>query len=231
MVFDLHNVRSRRGAAAVPRQQPAAPPRVVPAKSLPERPTGASADRQPRPASARRPRGPVLIRGWSALHLAGFALLLTISAACAAIVYGEITAEPTSPIAAIAPAAAPALPVPAAEEPAFAVPPLQTYAEVTERPLFSPSRRPAAVTQQVAGPASSLALVGVVISGDGRVALIRQGKAPALARVREGQQVEGWTVRSIAPDRVVVRNGTSEAQLKLHEDTTAAKDGNSQSGQ
>jgi len=120
---------------------------------------------------------------------------------------------------------------PPAQERVFVMPPLQSYAEVTERPLFSPSRRPATVTQQVAGPASSLALVGVVISRDGGVALIRSGKAPALARVREGQQIEGWTVRSIAPDRVVVRNGTSEAQLKLHEDAPAAKDASSLSGQ
>jgi len=197
----------------------------------PERPTGATLERQPLPVSAPRPRGPVLIRGWSALHLAAFALLLAVAAASATVVYGELTAEPPAPAAATEPPAAPVPAAPPAQERVFVMPPLQSYAEVTERPLFSPSRRPATVTQQVAGPASSLALVGVVISRDGGVALIRSGKAPALARVREGQQIEGWTVRSIAPDRVVVRNGTSEAQLKLHEDAPAAKDASSLSGQ
>ncbi|HUN46505.1 MAG TPA: type II secretion system protein N [Stellaceae bacterium] len=198
---------------------------------LPERPTGATLERQVLPVSAPRPRGPVLIRGWSGLHLGGFALLLAVAAASAAVIYGELTAEPPVPVAASEPSGASALPAPPAQEPVFAMPPLQSYAEVTERPLFSPSRRPATVTLQMAGPSSSLALVGVVISRDGGIALIRSGKGPALARVREGQQVEGWTVRSIAPDRVVVRNGTSEAQLKLHDDAPAAKDANSQSAQ
>jgi len=233
MVFDLSNIRSRRSAATPPRQQPAPPRRAAPAKPAAELPTGAAADRRPVPASIVAPRrlGPTLIRGWSTLHLTAFTALLAVCLVCAAVVYRELASETPSLIAGGAePAVTPAISPPAAEDGSFVMPPLATYSEVTARPLFSASRRPATAVQQTA-VMSSLALAGVVISRDGRVALIRQGKSPGLTRAREGQQVGGWTVRSIAADRVVVSDGVAVAELKLHEDPAPNRDGDTQAPQ
>ena len=185
------------------------------AKPAVELPTGAAAERRPLTTitdGARR-AGPTLIRGWSAMHFAGFAALLMISVVCAAIVYRELTQAGPTPIVGSgeAPAALAVPPTPA--EGTFVMPPLDTYREVTARPLFSATRRPAATASHAAAPMASFALAGVVISSDGRVALIRQGKTPGLIRVKEGQQIEGWTVRSIAADRVVVSNGAADAEI------------------
>jgi hypothetical protein len=219
MVFDLSNIRSRRSAAAAPRQQPPAPRRPAPVKSPAEQSPDVAEDRRPLPVStagARRP-GPTLIRGWSTLHLAGFAVLLAVCMACAVVVYRELADEATM-AGNGEPPVAPAIAAAAAEDGSFVMPPLATYNEVTARPLFSVTRRPAAAARQTSAAMSSLTLAGVVISRDGRVALIRQGKSPGLTRVREGQHVGGWTVQSIAADRVVVSDGAAQAELKLLED-------------
>ena len=223
MVFELNKVRSRASASPPPRV-PVTPTRPITVGPAAERPVGAVAER-PSPTTIGVPgrRGPAPIRGWTVMHFLAFAALVAISLLCAAMLYRELTEPAPAPSKAAAGQATVTAPVapPAGAPASFAMPPLQAYAEVTARPLFSPGRRPPSVSQQVAGPASSLALVGVVISRDGRIALIRQGKAPAAARVQEGQLVDGWTVKSIAADRVVVRSGATEAELKLHEDAPA----------
>lgn len=179
---------------------------------------------------ARR-AAPTLIRGWSSLHLAGFAVLFAICLVCAVVVYRELADETPALIAGGAePSVAAAISAPAAADGTFVMPPLASYGEVTARPLFSASRRPAAAARQTA-VMSSLALAGVVISRDGRVALIRQGKSPGLTRAREGQQVGGWTVRSIAADRVVISDGATQTELKLHEDPAPSRDGSAQPAQ
>lgn len=219
MVFDLNNIRSRRSTAAPPRQQPPAPRRPAPVKSPAERPPDVAEDRRPLPvpAAGARRAGPTLIRGWSALHLAGFAALLATCLACAVVVYRELANEAAMAADGELPVAV-AISAATAEDGLFVMPPLASYDEVTARPLFSVTRRPAAIARQASAAMSSLTLAGVAISRDGRVALIRQDKSTSLTRAREGQQVGGWTVQSIAADRVVVSNGAAQAELKLHED-------------
>jgi general secretion pathway protein N len=112
--------------------------------------------------------------------------------------------------------AAPARPLPPLPA-AFGLPPLSSYAEVAERPLFSATRRrrPEEAGQDLLGKSSSFVLVGVVISQAGRVALVQHGHPGELARLGEGQAVEGWAVQSILPDRVVLQHGATEYELKL----------------
>lgn len=138
---------------------------------------------------------------------------------CAVVVYRELTDEPVMARTG-EPTAAAAISAAAAEDGPFVMPPLASYDEVTARPLFSVTRRPAAIARPASAAMSSLTLAGVVISRDGRVALIRQDKSPSLTRAREGQQVGGWTVQAITVDRVVVSNGAAQTELKLHEDRT-----------
>ena len=161
-----------------------------------------------------RARG--IARSWSSLQ-AGAALLLFL--ACLGL-SGIIAAEISTPSL--------ALPDPAAEPSAtraknvaadgpvpFSLPPLQTFASVNERPLFSQSRRPAPQSDDTLGPWSSLVLAGIIISPESREALILHGKPPTVVHVQEGQDIDGWLVTSILPDRVVFRGGTTEHELKL----------------
>ena len=111
-----------------------------------------------------------------------------------------------------APAAKPAS---AGAAPAFSLPPLQRYAVVTERPLFSPDRKPPQHTAETAGAWSSFVLAGIIITPQSREALIAHGKPQAIAHLQEGQALEGWTITSIYPDRVVFRDGVDEHELRL----------------
>jgi hypothetical protein len=97
----------------------------------------------------------------------------------------------------------------------FVLPSLQRFSVVTERPLFSPSRRPALQTRDNSGAWSSFVLAGIIITPQSREALILHGKPPAIAHLQEGQSIDGWTVASIEADRVVFRDSVSEHELKL----------------
>jgi general secretion pathway protein N len=98
---------------------------------------------------------------------------------------------------------------------AFTLPPLQRFAIVTERPLFAPDRRPPQHTDATAGAWSAFVLAGIIISPQSREALVLHGKPQTIAHVQEGQALEGWTVTSIYPDRVVFGDGLNEHELRL----------------
>lgn len=161
-----------------------------------------------------RARG--LAHSWSTVQ-AGTALMLLL--ACLGL-SGIIAAElSTSSLAVADPAADPPPGTrakgAASEAPvAFSLPPLRSFASVNERPLFSQTRRPAPQGEDF-GPWSSFVLAGIIISPDSREALILHGKPPTVAHVQEGQDVEGWLITSILPDRVVFRAGTTEHELRL----------------
>ena len=138
--------------------------------------------------------------------------------ALAGVIYGEFDLAPGELDAS---AATPALPArlarPAGVPVSFAMPPIAAFGETVDRPVFSPTRRPppAERGRDSAAQLGSLVLVGLVIAPDGRRALIDHGQPPRIQRVTVGQEVEGWRVEAILPDRVVVHNGNARAELKL----------------
>lgn len=99
--------------------------------------------------------------------------------------------------------------------PSFALPPLQRFGIVTDRPLFSPDRKPPQHTDDTAGAWSSFVLAGIIITPQSRKALVLHGKPQTVAHLQEGQTLEGWTIASIDPDRVVFRDGLNEHELRL----------------
>jgi general secretion pathway protein N len=121
---------------------------------------------------------------------------------------------PAAPLPVVAGSTVPPLP----PQPASStLPPIESFAEVTRRPLFSPTRQPPPpeVVKDTQGNSTTIALLGIIISDDGRIALIEYGRPPALARLKEGQAVEGWTLQSILPDRIVLQHGTTEQEVRL----------------
>jgi type II secretory pathway component PulC len=86
---------------------------------------------------------------------------------------------------------------------------------VTDRPLFSPDRRPTADAGETRGSWSALVLAGIVVTPDSREVLIAHGNPSKIVHLQEGQSVDGWIVRSIAPDRVVVANGGDKHELRF----------------
>ncbi len=104
-------------------------------------------------------------------------------------------------------------------EVALSFPPRETFSEVAERPLFSPTRRPAVAAAVVAAATASevlnVDLVGVVIWPTQRLALVRINEGDGVLQVPEGGAVLGWTIVTIEPKRVVLRQGEAERELRL----------------
>lgn len=99
----------------------------------------------------------------------------------------------------------------------FAMPPLDSLAEVVRRPLFSEQRRPPATAAVAAADVRSTGfiLVGIVMSPTGGLALIEHGQPQHLDRVHEHQELDGWTVEQIVRDHVTLRHADDRIQIKV----------------
>jgi hypothetical protein len=94
------------------------------------------------------------------------------------------------------------------------LPPLTNFAATVERPLFSPSRRPAASAPAAApGTESRYRLLGIVASGTKKTAFVADNARRAELGV--GDTLDGWTVKEIRQDRVTLASPTGEMVLKL----------------
>ena len=92
--------------------------------------------------------------------------------------------------------------------------PFADFAAITERPLFAPTRRPTpAVKPATIAIESRYRLQGIIGVGSARHALIAPVAGGAGLDLGEGDALEGWTVKSIAPDRVVLTSPSGEATL------------------
>jgi hypothetical protein len=165
------------------------------------------AARLPLPPRRRRPRR-TIARSFVA------ALLLACAAALVLVILDEIDGTPAATAdAAAAPPSAPQ------SAPMATLKPLTAYAETVARPLFSPLRRapvpapPAAAPGQISG----LVLTGIVGTEHDHRALVQRGRPGPTLRVAVGQEIEGWTVRAIGRDRIVLQHGSTEHELRLRD--------------
>ncbi len=147
-------------------------------------------------------------------------LLITLLAVLCVALAGGAIVELAGSDAATLESSGPGAPASSKIEPTaaktnFSLPALSSFASVTERPLFSPNRRPAARAADNSGAWSSFALAGIVITPQSRQALVSHGKPPTIAHLAEGQTVEGWTVSAIYPDHVVFSDQSTEHELRL----------------
>jgi hypothetical protein len=138
--------------------------------------------------------------------------------AAAALVFGLIAVWPwLAPIPALAPAGQP----PPSPDPA--IPPLlppKAYSAIAERPLFSPTRRPAPNAPVVSDSGvARYRLLGLVTAGGARHALIADGSRRL--EIGEGSVLDTWTVLRIEPDRVVLTSPEGEASLRMERPAAA----------
>jgi hypothetical protein len=80
-----------------------------------------------------------------------------------------------------------------AEEPL----PLASYADLLQRPLFSPNRRPAVSAAAARLSSASLRLTGVVAEAGHTIALVRSDEQKRETRVGPGASLNGWQVAAI----------------------------------
>jgi hypothetical protein len=129
-------------------------------------------------------------------------------------------------------AAAVTEPPPAALEP-YALPPLERFAAVVERPLFSPTRRmpplpepvaepqgePESAPPPVAEPAGpeepELRFFGTFRQGDRAAALVTFPATNAVARLAPGDQVGEWEVLEVERNRLVLGLGEERRSFEI----------------
>jgi hypothetical protein len=102
-----------------------------------------------------------------------------------------------------------------------------SFAALNDRPLFSPQRKavtPAAVGAAAAAPPPppTATLVGIIMDPQRQIALIRTASSPLATAYAVGETVQGWQVSLIAPDRVVLHQGTADDTLKLESNRAPA---------
>jgi hypothetical protein len=161
-------------------------------------------------------------RSWSSLQAASVVVLLLVCLGLGGVIAAEVTAPIVDAPEGSQPPNEQRSKNAAARPTSYSLPPLQSFVSVTDRPLFSQSRRPSPQgTDDSLGPWSNFVLAGIIISPDSREALILHGKPQAMVHVQEGQDVDGWLVTSILPDRVVFRGGSTEHELRLTDKSDA----------
>jgi general secretion pathway protein N len=105
---------------------------------------------------------------------------------------------------------------------------LSDYAQVGERPLFNPDRRP--IPPPAAGPVEGappapppfdVVLTSVILSGDTRIAIVLDKKSNKSQSVKLGDALAGeqsaWKLVELAPRKAVFESpaGRSEAELRV----------------
>jgi hypothetical protein len=160
------------------------------------------------PASVRTAVG----LGWR------FAALLAAAAAVAVIV-----TTPSDQFGASEPAPEPTG-VHRAKEPAAEIraPPNVDYPAIAAHPLFYPTRRPWSPPPPPATPPPAIVaapspltgytLLGVVVSGSMRNAFVK-AQANKVVTLSEGQEIEGWTLKEITPERLFFTAGDATYEM------------------
>ena len=101
----------------------------------------------------------------------------------------------------------------------------QAYPEVVARPLFTPTRRPAPAQQVAAAPTfnrGQFQLLGVIIAGNSKTAMLREKASGKIHRVDLGREVNGIKVASIERDAVTLAQGGETEVVPLQVQKAAA---------
>jgi general secretion pathway protein N len=123
----------------------------------------------------------------------------------------------------------------------YALPPLERFAAVVERPLFSPTRRmppipepppevgPVADTGPAPEPLPSgpgepeLRFFGTVQQGGRSAALVTFPATNAVARLSVGDRVGAWEVREVVRNRLVLGTGDEQRTFEIFGNSTRTK--------
>jgi general secretion pathway protein N len=99
--------------------------------------------------------------------------------------------------------------------------PLDQLTATRDRPLFSPTRRPAridkpvAIVTQTPPPAPNMMLVGIVLDGSQANALVQIPPKPGAMRLHIGDVIMGWKITQIEAQRLVIAWGDRSMTFRL----------------
>ena len=139
------------------------------------------------------------------------AVLALISVAFAVALYRVVTVRPPDTPTAAAPAESAIAPV---ADASFAPPAEESFAEISARPLFSASRKPPPPPEPektadslAPPPPPPLALVGVILAGAQKIAVIKESGTGQVRNAVTGDEITGWQLTDITADSITLKNG------------------------
>lgn len=107
--------------------------------------------------------------------------------------------------------------------PAESLADIDYYEEITQRPLFNSDRKPKDVPVEeqttetrTAGSRPDLTLIGIVLTNEEQLALVRSRKNPKIQRVKLDESFEGWKLAELEPHTAIFRSGTRDLTLELN---------------
>ena len=113
----------------------------------------------------------------------------------------------------------------------YTPPPFETFANIDEKSVFNPLRTPIVTDSAGAATAagdslpSDIALVGILLDGPTKMAMLRSSSEPLAVGVPEGGVFEGWQLASVEADKVVFAAHGDRQELKLSDNKAPAKNG------
>ena len=103
--------------------------------------------------------------------------------------------------------------------PAFQLPPLDIgFKETADRPLFTPTRRPAAVNLAANTPAmkkGQFKLNGTSVSNELALAFLFEMATGKTVRITKGKEINGMTLETVEAGRIVLKQGEETEELTL----------------
>lgn len=108
------------------------------------------------------------------------------------------------------------------QPPAFMAPSSLSFAVINDRPVFNPLRQPIrqtalpGETASATAPPVQVTLIGVIVDGQNKLALIKLPGAAFASGVAIGGNIAGWQVSQITPDGIVLHSGSSDYTIKLN---------------
>jgi hypothetical protein len=153
-------------------------------------------------------------------------LLLLLSGALVVVIAAEIapghrTAGEFGPAAAVRAAGGRARGVSRPTEPAL----VRWVADILDRPLFAPDRRPAPGTPTATAAVGVPHLTGIVMTPDDAAAIFRQAENAKFLVARPGDSVGGWVVSTIAENGVTLRKADDRVTVTPEFDAAGASTG------
>ena len=123
-----------------------------------------------------------------------------------------------------------------APPPAFELPPIDHFAAVVDRPIFTATRRPARGHSTDASAAADDGLIlgryrmiGVVVAPDRRLILLKRPDGARTIHVAEGEKIDDWTLARVTRNVIVLESGGRRKEILVRE-KSKAKDRRKQPG-
>lgn len=105
---------------------------------------------------------------------------------------------------------------------------LDEYSELVERPLFFTDRRPIVISEDSEEETGAekkefkdltYSLIGIISTPDNAYALFHDPKSKSeenkFKHLKLGGNIDGWTLKEIKPDRVIISSGTDSQEILL----------------